>query len=242
MPETTTMQRDDYLQVLRREGDALLAAAATAPAADVRGCPEWDMSDLLWHVAWVHNFWATVVGQRLTDPSSYVQPPRPDASALLSFAREQLDFAQRALTEPDPDTEVWTWTSDHSAAWITRRMAHETAVHRWDAEDAAGLDARIDPALASDGVDEFLSFFLFDKPVDGGSVHLHATDTPGEWLVRFGAGAPVVTREHAKGDAALRGPASDLILALWKRVPLDRLEVIGDATAVERLLAIGSFD
>jgi uncharacterized protein (TIGR03083 family) len=236
------MPRDDYLQVIRREGEALLGAAEQAPGAKIRGCPGWDMGDLLWHVATVHNFWASIVEGKTAHPSDYVQPPRPDAGALPSFARAQLDNAVRVLSDADPDTEVRTWANDQTAGWVTRRMAHETAVHRWDAEEAAGLDARLDPELASDGVDEFLSIFLFDKPVDAGSVHLHATDTAGEWLVRFGFGAPVVTREHAKGDAALRGPASDLILALWKRVPVDQLEVIGDATAVERLLSISSFD
>jgi hypothetical protein len=117
-------------------------------------------------------------------------------------------------------------------------MAHETIIHRWDAEDAASLQPAIDAELASDGVDEFLSFFLRPIEVEPGSVHLHATDTPGEWLVRFGDGEPQVTREHAKGDAALRGDAADLILGLWQRVPQSKLEVIGDATAVDRLMTI----
>jgi uncharacterized protein (TIGR03083 family) len=242
MPETTTMQRDDYLTVIRREGAALLAAAAQAPGAKIRGCPQWDMDDLLWHVAAVHHFWGTVVDRRLTDPSGYEQPPHPGTGTLPSFAREQLEYVTRALTAAEPDTEVWTWTDDHTAGWVARRMAHETAIHRWDAEDAAGIDAQLDPELASDGVDEFLSYFLRSTDVDPGSAHLHATDTPGEWLVRFGTGAPRTTREHAKGDAAVRGPAADLVLALWHRVPLDRLEIIGDVTAARRLLALASHE
>jgi hypothetical protein len=94
----------------------------------------------------------------------------------------------------------------------------------------------MDPALASDGIDEFLEFFAGHagqaKPDDplGGSVHLHCTDVAGEWFVVDGAdGALVVTREHAKGDCAMRGPASDLIFALWRRVPLERVDVIGNA-------------
>ena len=35
---------------------------------------------------------------------------------------------------------------------------------------------------------------------------------------------------HAKGDVALRGTASDLLLWAWNRVPVDdRFEVFGDA-------------
>ena len=121
-------------------------------------------------------------------------------------------------------------------------MAHETSVHRWDAELAAGEARPIDPELASDGVDEFLNVMLLQPrfssaPIEG-SVHLHATDTPGEWLVREQEdGTLVVTAEHAKGDAALRGAASDLLLALWGRVGSDALEVIGDRAVAERLLA-----
>ncbi len=91
-------------------------------------------------------------------------------------------------------------------------------------------------------MDEFLTYMLPD-PRSGedplpGSVHLHATDTPGEWVVRPGPdGAPVVTAEHAKGDAAIRGPASDLLLVLWRRVGLDAVEVIGDRAAAAALIA-----
>jgi hypothetical protein len=117
----------------------------------------------------------------------------------------------------------------------------ETAVHRWDAQLAGGTPEPIDPARASDGVDEFLTVILadprFTRPI-GGSVHLHAIDTPGEWLVVDGDdGAVVVTREHAKGAVALRGPADRLLLALWGRIPLDDLEILGDRSVAERLLA-----
>jgi hypothetical protein len=43
-----------------------------------------------------------------------------------------------------------------------------------------------------------------------------------------------VTREHAKGDVAARGTASDLLLFLWGRVPADSLEVFGDADLLAR--------
>ena len=49
-------------------------------------------------------------------------------------------------------------------------------------------------------------------------MHVHSTDADGEWLVDFDNGL-AVTREHAKGDVAVRGPASDLMLVLYGRVP-----------------------
>jgi uncharacterized protein (TIGR03083 family) len=236
-----TMQHDHYVEVIRRNGGALLEAAQAAPKAKVRACPEWDMADLVWHIGEVHHFWASVAHGPITDPrTQYDEPQRPADDSLTEFAREQLAFLLRVLAQADPATEVWSWSPQKNVAFITRRMAHETVVHRWDAQDAAGIDATIDSALASDGVDEFLSFFLGDNDVAPGSVHLHATDAPGEWLVKFGAGAPEVTREHAKGDAAMRGAAANLDLALWDRVSLERIEIIGDITAVDRLRAIAS--
>ena len=41
-----------------------------------------------------------------------------------------------------------------------------------------------------------------------------------------------MTREHAKGDVALRGPASDLFLVLLGRAAPEAVEVFGDPPAV----------
>jgi hypothetical protein len=51
-------------------------------------------------------------------------------------------------------------------------MAHETAVHRWDAQNAAhpGGAEPLDEPLARDGIDEYLGFvhgWLGRSPVDG---------------------------------------------------------------------------
>jgi predicted lipid carrier protein YhbT len=76
-----------------------------------------------------------------------------------------------------------------------------------------------------------------------GSVHLHSTDADGEWVVTEPdpSSRLAVTHEHAKGDAAVRGSASDLLLLLWRRLNLDdhaeRFEVFGDRAVVDRLLA-----
>jgi uncharacterized protein (TIGR03083 family) len=153
------------------------------------------------------------------------------------------------LGQVDPDTEVWTFTDDHSVRFVMRRMAHETAVHRWDAEVAVGRDTTLDPALASDGIDEFLTHFVQVADEDAmpiaGSVHLHCTDVPGEWTLYTDegdageAGLPAfrLVREHAKGDCALRGTASDLLLVLWRRLPVERIDVVGDAEVAARFLA-----
>lgn len=235
------LDRDAYLDALAREGGALITAAAARLDAPVPACPDWDGAGLLAHVGEVHSFWRWIVEGARTSPDGYEPPARPAAGDLAGWCRGELDALHRVLEATDPATPVWTWTPRRDAAFVVRRMAQETAVHRWDAESTAGAEAAspIEPALAADGVDEFLEYFLPAlAPVadPGGSAHLHATDTPGEWLVRVEAGAPVVERAHAKGDVAVRAPASDLLLLLWRRRTAGGLEVFGDAAVLERLL------
>jgi hypothetical protein len=138
---------------------------------------------------------------------------------------------------------VWNWR-DRAAApalfWF-RRMANETAVHRWDGEAAAGHPQPVATDLAIDGIDEYLSFverWLARTPVEGlsGSLHLHATDTDGEWSLQLSPDRLEHSRSHAKADAAVRGPVSDLLLWMLNRVPADSpsLQLFGDPAIVAR--------
>lgn len=201
------------------------------------------MADLVWHVGGVHEFFGAVVREQRLDPNVTGRATRPDSFAgIVDFGQRMADQLVQVLTDTDPAAPAWSWTADQTAGFVTRRMTHETAVHRLDAEQAAANTFSIDAELASDGVDEFLSNFLIwaapdAAPVDG-SVHLHCTDVAGEWLVKQSADAAYeVTREHAKGDAAIRGRAEDLLLVLWRRLSLDTAEVIGDRGAADRLIA-----
>jgi uncharacterized protein (TIGR03083 family) len=236
------VERSRYLGAIEDESAGFYAAVSAAPmAGPVPSCPGWTVEDLAFHLGWTHGFWAEIAARQLLSPNDVEEPSRPPADELLAWARERTTHLEAALAQTDPGTTVWTWAPAQDVAFIVRRMAHETAVHRWDAERAAGEARPIEPELASDGVDEFLNVMLLEPrfssaPIHG-SVHLHATDTPGEWLVREQEdGTLVVTAEHAKGDAAVRGPASDLVLALWGRVAPDALDVIGDREVAARLL------
>jgi uncharacterized protein (TIGR03083 family) len=127
--------------------------------------------------------------------------------------------------------------------WLARRMAQEFLVHRIDAEQATGVVGDVSPEFASDGVDEFLTVFMNQSNGSvTGTVHLHCTDVEGEWMVRPEGDALAVTREHAKGDCAIRGRAVDILLALWRRGPLSACEVIGDAALAESFVAASSLD
>jgi uncharacterized protein (TIGR03083 family) len=227
------LDRDQYLATFRRDTAALLGALRDAgPDAPVPYCPGWSATDLAAHIAGACELWARVVRDRVEDPRQVTRAePPPTFEARLALAEHwcaELDSVLRTTDGSDKTTAFWV-----------RRMAQETAVHRLDAERAAGRSYTIDPELASDGVDEFLFVFLgpVDQDAAAGSVHLHCTDVAGEWLVHADG---TVTREHAKGDAAVRGPAADLLLVLWRRLALDDaddVDVIGDRAVAERLIA-----
>jgi len=242
------MDPDEYVDAVRRDAAALLSAARAAdPAAPITACPEWAPIDLVWHMGEVHRFWCTVVAERLAEPPADWPPERPGTDAeVIAFAEESASLLPAALAAADPADAVWTWSSQQDVAFVQRRMAQETAVHRVDAERAAGSDHRIDADLAADGIDEFLTFFLpyaaKGAPPLGGSVHLHCTDAAGdvggEWTVRPGPDAAlVVSRDHIKADTALRGPAHDLLMVLWRRNGLDAVEVLGDADLAAHFVA-----
>jgi uncharacterized protein (TIGR03083 family) len=230
----------DYLAVIKRESGALAEAAAGNLERGVPGCPEWTVADLLWHMGEVHHFWGSVAEGRLQSPQNVDPVARPEDEDLIPWLGDRSERLVRVLEGADPSTPVWTWSAQKEMAFIPRRMAHETAVHRWDAQSATGSELAIDPQLAVDGIDEFLDLHLpasGDFSIGSESLHLHSTDAPGEWVIRIGGGVLEVAREHAKGDAAVRGPASDLLLLLWRRRAPSDVEVIGDPEALDRFLA-----
>jgi uncharacterized protein (TIGR03083 family) len=239
-----TMQHDAYCEAIRREGHALGVGAGQAGIdAPVPSCPEWTVADLLSHVGRIHRWITGIVTDRretIQDHWSHAEPPPSDQR--LEWFTAGVDPLADALLSAGPDVEMWTWTDDHSSGFWARRQANETAVHRWDAELAAGAPAPLERSLAVDGIDEFLMLLPTWRGVEAlrgvtGTLHLHCTDADGEWLARLGDSIEV-TREHAKGDVAARGAASDLMLLIMDRVDLSAIDVFGDRellqTFVER--------
>jgi predicted lipid carrier protein YhbT len=104
----------------------------------------------------------------------------------------------------------------------------------------------IEAGLAADGIEEVFSVFVATfgdgrSPGDGRTVHLHATDVECEWLIGFEPDRVTAQPGHVKADAAVRGPADLLLLWLWGRASLERLEVFGDRSAAEALRAVTTF-
>jgi uncharacterized protein (TIGR03083 family) len=160
---------------------------------------------------------------------------------LIEWFGEGSALLVNTLGGADLERPMWSWSRVKKVGFVPRRMAQETAVHRWDTQNAVGDPSGIEADLAADGIDELMSVWLpamaplKDPPKT--SVHIHTTDTDGEWLVVLDE-EPVVTREHAKGDAALRGPASDVLLYLWGRIDASTLDVHGDLAVLEQFRSV----
>lgn len=245
------------LSHLRTDGSQLIALAVDHGLdRPVPTCPGWDLGDLAWHVGGVWNRFAEIVSRPITTADAVralPRPPRPgDDDLVIDWVTSAHTALCSALTRADPDDEVWTWAGPQQIHWVLRRMVQETAVHRWDAAHAVGIPYELPVAVAADGIDEFLMWFAGDRregaaPVDG-TIHLHCTDVGddvtegsddrsqaiGEWLVTgYTDDRAVFTRQHAKGDAAVRGPAHELLLWCWRR-DAGPVEIIGDAAVAER--------
>jgi uncharacterized protein (TIGR03083 family) len=241
-----------FLDHLRADAGRVAAVAASGPLdAAVAGCPGWDVRDLVVHLGSVHQR-ARTAAATAAEPAGddwFVVPPDADAGAedLAAWYGAAARSLVDTLAGLDPQAPTWhMFPADPVVGVWLRRQAQETSLHRWDAEDAVGAAAPIDPALAADGIDEYFGMMLARRVARDGitlpasSLHVHCTDTAGEWTVQDVDGALRCTREHRKGDAALRGGAQDLLLALWGRpVPDGAVDVVGDDAAASAWLAVG---
>lgn len=245
-----TLTPEHYLDALRTDGAALAVAARAGLDAGVPSCPGWTVRDLVVHTANVYKHKGEIVRDLITEPYDSTDEEAPEGDGeLVEWFEGWLGQMADTLQAADPDAPAWNWSDgDHAVGFWHRRMAQETAVHRWDAQNATGDPAPVAAELAADGIDELLYAFMSPDLSRGPnrSVHVHCTDpeleSAGEWLVALTDGNARVTREHAKGDCALRGAASDLLLAMWGRLPLDDVEVIGDRGAAEALIALFDTD
>jgi uncharacterized protein (TIGR03083 family) len=260
VPDTTapTLPADRYYAEITASTAALAALTGEADLAQpVPSCPDWTLRQLATHVGRAHRWAAEIVRTRSTEfiPFRSVPdgrfPDEPDQRPgwLTAGAERLIGAASEAGTD-----QVWAFGIMRPSGFWARRMTHETAVHRADAQLATGAAPVIEPDIAADGIDEWLTFVTVPDPgredtrlaglKPGQSLHVHTTDVPGgEWLVSHGPDGIEVRREHAKGDAAVRGPASGLLLMLTRRLTPEQAgaQVLGDPAVLRDWLAATPF-
>jgi uncharacterized protein (TIGR03083 family) len=236
----------EHIAAIASEGARLADAAAPALDRPIPSCPDWDMAKLVLHVGLVHTWAAECIRRRKTEGVDRSTLPRaPEGAARVAWLRGATAALVDALAVARDDDPAGAWREGPvSPAFWRRRMAHETSVHRWDAQAAVGRPEPVDAGLAADGIAEALELLLplsvAQPPTEHplGTLHLHCTDTPGEWLVSMPEGRLEVTPGHTKADAALRGDASELFLTCWGRRSGTGPEVLGDHAVADRWLAL----
>lgn len=243
------LAHSEYLAHLDADAHLLAAAAAQGLEPDVPNCPEWDVAALLDHVSVVHATRVDIVEQGLVNE----WPPRrrlPDGIEPLEWYRAGAARLSSVLAAADPAAPAITFSHEQTVGFWIRRMAHETLVHRIDAEQAHGYESQIDPELATDGVAELFEAFVTRFPDWGDFV-------PGDDAVRVATGGSVWTVHlgrfvGTRGDtrydmpkgtmapeaipaATISGPPDRVLLWMWGRAPLADVVIDGDVAAAHRL-------
>jgi uncharacterized protein (TIGR03083 family) len=253
----------DHIARLREDGELLASAAERAGLdAPVPACAGWRVRDLLKHLGYVHRWAAGYVREqyprwvdRASEKEILADGLRDDA--LIGWFRDGHAALVQALEAAGPDMTCWTFLDAPSPlAFWARRQAHETAIHRVDAEQAAaaagaavpetGDDAAFAPGFAADGVDELIMGFLGRDAKHGswdgppGVLGIHADDGTGataHWRVAAAPGQLAVTREAGPADCDVTGSAARLYLMLWNRRDTSGLQVRGDPGTLAALRA-----
>ena len=263
----TLLTHDRYCDEIARQVEQLRAVvtSGTDLSATVPTCPDWSLEELVRHMGgalrWVDALVRTRAQKNIPDeeiPLVGGPEAQGDAAALDAWLAETARQVVDALREAGPDAEVWAWAGNLSAGFWARRMTHEITVHRADAVLAAGMPYDVAPEVAADAVDEWLQLVQWaqrNHPHEaegelrgpGRSIHLHATDTGpelnAEWLVELTEDGVVWRRGHDRATVALRGPLTPVLLAFYRRLPLDspELEVLGERELLEFWLERATF-
>ena len=225
-----------YRSWLADEGQALAVTLDGDPSTRVPSCPGWSLTDLVAHVGSYHR-WAADL---LRDASPQPRAPytlRPDADvSLAEWYRASLELLLEAVDSTEPDTPMWTVTTDQTAGAWCRRQAHDLTIHRWDAQHARGHPEPIQPERAADFIDELFEAALpyilpfLGRPAPARSLAVRSAD--GSYYRRIDAvtGQPHLSLDQTPADATLTGTPSELLLALWRR---DSATILaGDPTAL----------
>lgn len=246
-----------YLEALDEDARAFRGAAGLGLAPKVPGCPDWAVADLVDHLAGVYQRRVATIRLGAELPEGESEATRPADVELLAWFDASYAELVHELTTRDPSepTPTW-WPGEQSMSFWYRRMAQETAVHRWDAQSAHGVARSIDADIAVDGIDEVLGWLTwpwdeFPEEEATGQVLRVSTDG-GAWSVTMeptrvavassGDGSGDGSGPGAAYDALITGAPSALLLHLWGRPGIEGVTDSGDPTTIrlfgERLALI----
>lgn len=246
---------DDYAAALTEQnrmlGELLQGADWSVP---VSTCPGWTLLQLLRHVGRGDRWAAQIIADRADaslDPR-LVRDGRPpdDAPGAIRWLSQSPLTLLAAVDAIGPGAEVSTFVGPRAAVWWIRRRLHEATVHRADAAIALGAPYELSAELAADGISEWLDRLADQQALGqppslpaGASLALRATDqdlTESTWTVLGGPKGVRWTSQPGNADLTLSGPATDLLLALLRRRPVEEtgISVQGDSELWRSWLAL----
>jgi uncharacterized protein (TIGR03083 family) len=236
------MDSSRLLDGLSVEVARLREVAARDLAAAVPTCPGWTVSDLVRHVA---GGCLNVVVRRLRGPENWpvqeLSGERPIAALDRGWAALSAEFRSRAPADP-----VGQGGQETVAFWI-RRMAHEIAVHRVDAELALGeAISPIPDERAADGVAELLAVFLEHQTraypqdyradlIDWGDRSVLVSAGSQEWQITLRPDGAQVRAGGGRAQASIGGDPTAVLLWLYNRGGHDDIVLAGDAEMIAQL-------
>jgi len=225
------------LRQLAADGPLLAAAAERAGWDAPVPSTDWTVRELVTHVGGVHRWAADIVARSGdafdTDAGDAVGTGPADAQLLDWFTAGHTALVDTLRAAPD-DLQCATFLPAPSArAFWARRQAHETAIHRVDAESAGGPVTAFEADFAQDGISELLQGFAARKrkPLEAASLALRASDGP-SWQITLGADGVRAEQGAGAADVLVEGSSSELYLWLWNRA--SAAVVSGDAAVARR--------
>lgn len=227
---------DEYTAAIEEGTTRLVTVVGDVLKEPVPSCPEWTALDLVEHLGEVFRFFREqLIAADPATPREVGRQGIPAGATPTDWLESMAASLVAAIEQAGPESPCWNWAGeDLHGGWVARRMALETAVHRYDAELTALAPTPVPCDLAVDGVDERLMVHLRanlpDEPSAtlGGSLCLACSDADAAWVVEVGQGQLHVRGGRGPASAYMRGSASDLFLFSWNRIDLDQLELTGD--------------
>jgi uncharacterized protein (TIGR03083 family) len=213
------------IRQLASDGPLLIEAADRAGWDTPVPGTDWDVRTLVKHIGGVHRWAADVVDTRSrTDdtPAGRAVGSGPDDDELVEWFQNGHAALVATLRSAPEDLDCFTFLpADSPRHFWARRQAHETAIHRADAQAAAGVVTPFDTPFAQDGIAELLLGFAQRRSnaiERAATIGLDAADGP-SWLLTFGGERikAVRTEDVGPADVTERGLSSDLYLWLWNR-------------------------
>lgn len=211
--------------------------------APVPSCPGWTLGMLLRHIGGGHRWAEEIVRTRSLEylPDDQLRELHGDDAGevptqwLLEGARR----LSETLRDAGPDAPTWGPFDFNRSAFLARRFAHETVVHRADACLAAGVEFTVAEDVAAASLDEWMELDVLPQHFEidprkrellgpGWTIVLQAPEV--SWFVDLTGDVIRWRRGPADAAVTVRGSLTDLLLLVYRRRPVEGLAVTGDAS------------